>query len=161
MQRRAHFSAHHICTLPQGLVGEHCEPGETWIATARRALVEELGIAPEVVATQRAVLMPGERGEESVLVKTEYPSVQRRELQATAIIAVVLPESVADTIKPDSEVAEMSWRTYGELEALLQSSNRAKALCTADIAKLLRLALDRLHENVPQQNNPREIGRTI
>lgn len=99
----------------QGLVGEHSLPHEPWLATTRRALMEELGLPKSVVAAQRPLVMRGERGEASVLVRTEYTETNRRELQATALVAVVLPDDIIPLIRPDDEVAEMKWQTYGRV----------------------------------------------
>eukprot|EP00035_Acanthoeca_spectabilis_P008717 m.157568 g.157568 ORF g.157568 m.157568 type:complete len:175 (-) comp14472_c0_seq1:2800-3324(-) len=103
------------CPGAWGLVGEHSLPHEPWLATTRRALMEELGLPKSVVAAQRPLVMRGERGEASVLVRTEYTETNRRELQATALVAVVLPDDIIPLIRPDDEVAEMKWQTYGRV----------------------------------------------
>lgn len=107
--------AHSDRMRSQGLVGEHSLPHEPWLATTRRALMEELGLPKSVVAAQRPLVMRGERGEASVLVRTEYTETNRRELQATALVAVVLPDDIIPLIRPDDEVAEMKWQTYGRV----------------------------------------------
>jgi 8-oxo-dGTP pyrophosphatase MutT (NUDIX family) len=97
----------------QGMVGEHSTADEPWLETARRALREELGLPADVVDKQRPRLLLGSGGEQSVLVRTEYTAERRRELQATALVAVVLSDDAVPLITPDDEVAETRWLTYG------------------------------------------------
>eukprot|EP00038_Savillea_parva_P003187 m.122133 g.122133 ORF g.122133 m.122133 type:complete len:292 (-) comp11096_c4_seq1:216-1091(-) len=150
------------CPGVWGLVGSHSLPHETWIETAQRALYEQLGLSREEAEAQQHVLLRGAHGEESVLMRSDYngeSTDKERELQATALVAVVLPDDLVEKIAPVDKEAGVEWVTYGDMESMLAAASTGAKDCSTDIAKLQRVALDRLHEYIPQQNNPREVNR--
>lgn len=133
------------CPNSWSLVGEHSDAGETWMQTARRALVEELHIniasddnhhhqqqrssfANQTNRNTIFNLVPGH----SILVHSHYQDVQRRELQATGLLAIVLDSAHWSKLQPDNEVAKISWLT-------LNRSWYGLELCNPDITALAHL----------------------
>jgi hypothetical protein len=83
--------------------------------------------------------------------------VKRRYLQATAVkhIVVLLPN---DNAEKSLTTRSQRWHGAHTLNSRRFCGRRAVPRCS-EIVNLLRLVRDRLHENIPQQNNPREIHR--
>ena len=133
------------CPGAWSLLGEHSDTGETWIATAQRALLEELQLDnnnnnnnTDPSSDQQFVnLFPGQ----SVLVRTEYVEVHRREMQATGLFAIVLgDEQIKNQMQPDKEVADTAWVDIAELY------NGTRVFCNEQITSLAALVGRRLVE---------------
>lgn len=120
------------CPNAWGLCGEHSDPGEEWADTARRAIQEELDLDDSQLSVVN--LLPGQ----SVLVRTPYTDLGRRELQATGILAVVVTAEEANRIQPDDEVAEMKWVPIDKLETI--------HACNAEISALAKFVGQRLKQ---------------
>ena len=123
------------------LVGEHCDEGETYEATVKRALKEELGIA-SFDGVEVADLLGDEQ---SILVQTPYDA-ERRDLQATAIWAVRLSRRVARAVVYDREVAEAKWIPMADLRDIES--------CTPEITALNRVIRDKLYDAFPRRKGP-------
>lgn len=118
------------CPNVWGLCGEHSDPGEAWVDTARRAIDEELRIKVSKPAVVN--LLPNQ----SVLVRTVYVESGRLEMQATGILTITLTQEQAKRIQPDDEVAEFKWVPLKEFETI-----RA---CNDDITSVTRFVGQRL-----------------
>ena len=125
------------CPGAWGLVGEHNEVGETWKETAIRALSEELKLTLVSSEEQVVNILPGY----SILVRTDYPDMGRRELQATALFAVILNEEQIMQLKPDDEVASIQWAAIHDLYEA-----RKREYCNPDISALAAMVGRRLNE---------------
>jgi len=110
------------CPNAWGLCGEHSDPGEDWVNTASRAILEELHVDDSNISVVN--LLPGQ----SVLVRTPYTDLGRRDLQATGILAVVLTQEQANSIQPDDEVAGIKWALIDELETIHACNDEISAL---------------------------------
>jgi isopentenyldiphosphate isomerase len=122
------------CPGAWGLLGEHSNVGETAVDTVKRAMAEELGFAiqsnhPNVIVRK---LLPNHQ---TVLVRTAYENVQRYDLQATSLFAVIVTEDVANSFRFDDEVANFEWKTIQELQTTV-------FCCNQDIDPLLKLIAD-------------------
>lgn len=122
------------CPGAWGLVGEHSDQGETWIDTARRAMREELNFKDDKHRKLINLL-----SNQSVLVRTHYKEVGRRDLQATGIFAVVISRNEASKIRPDDEVADTKWVPIGELQGM--------HMCNQEITFLTKLVVQLLKRN--------------
>jgi isopentenyldiphosphate isomerase len=118
------------CPGVWGPVGEHSNSGESWEETARRAMREELTLQD---GKHKLVnLLPNQ----SILVRTPYAELRRRELQATGLFAVSLSRDEANEIQPDEEVADVKWVPIQELETMHMCNKEI-----ADLAKLMAQCL--------------------
>ena len=125
------------CPGAWGLVGEHSEEGEPWKQTAIRALSEELQLHLDETQQQGLInLLP----DHSILVRSDYTQVKRKELQATALFAVVLTQEQISQSRPDAEVASVQWVPIGDL------FNNRRQYCNPDISALAALMGRRLRE---------------
>ena len=133
------------CPGAWGLVGEHSEQGESWKDTALRALSEELQLHLEPSSQQQQPqtklvnLLP----HHSILVRTDYTELKRRDLQATALFAIVLTGPDIARLQPDAEVASMQWVPIGDL---LLDTNHKNQYCNPDISALADFVGRRLME---------------
>lgn len=127
------------CGGSWSLMGEHCNPGETWRETVQRGLLEELHLGTSSARQEGKQdyttinLFP----KQSVLVRTRYGQVNRRELQATALFAVILSPD-QQRLEPDDEVAAWKWVALDEL--------MHGTFCNAEITQLSHLVGRRLVE---------------
>jgi len=121
------------CPGAWGLCGEHSDPGEAWVDTARRALQEELQIVDKTLMIVN--LLPNQ----SVLVRTPYTELGRKDLQATGILAVELNQELASSIQPDEEVDEIEWVPIHELQTV--------HACNAEISALAKFVGQRLKQH--------------
>jgi isopentenyldiphosphate isomerase len=122
------------CPGAWGLVGEHSDQGEAWIDTARRAMREELNFKEDKHRKFVNLL-----SNQSVLVRTHYQELGRRDLQATGIFAVVISRKEARKIRLDDEVADTKWVPIGELQGMY--------MCNQEITFLAKLVVQLLKQN--------------
>lgn len=141
------------CPSAWSLVGEHSERAEPWAATARRALVEELGVPSAIVASIEVVQLGA-----PVLFSCDYAREggwltggpkSKRDLQATALLAVTLSAGVERELTFDEDVADHRWLSLSALTRLAFSHEAHAAhaelqFCNPRIRTLLRLAITRL-----------------
>uniref|UniRef100_A0A7S3B1E2 Nudix hydrolase domain-containing protein n=1 Tax=Haptolina ericina TaxID=156174 RepID=A0A7S3B1E2_9EUKA len=159
-----------VVTCPDawGIVGEHSAPSrETWEATARRALHEELGVSKwasvKVDMLGKPVLFRSDYGIEGGLASVNKHQ-RKRDVQATAILVASLPASVAYSLSTDTEVNATRWVTRSLLNMELRTDAWAvgstliyndtspgeippSIFCNAKIRDLLQLALNRLADH--------------
>lgn len=113
------------CPGAWGLCGEHSDPGEPWVETAGRAMREELLL--DHAHHTLVNLLP----QQSLLVRTPYTDLGRRDLQATALFAIRISHAEGNKIQPDEEVAEVKWIPIEELQNV--------HACNAEITDLAKL----------------------
>lgn len=155
------------CPLAWSLVGEHSNVGETWEQTARRSLTEELAV-PTSLRGLRLELLG-----RPVLFRTDYAadggrmegSGRKLDLQATALLAVTLPDGLIPALRFDKDVADTRWTSLKSLERLANAApagplptgaapnggaradgNRT-SLCNPLIRALLALGIARLEQH--------------
>ncbi|MGI9328284.1 MAG: NUDIX hydrolase [Pseudomonadales bacterium] len=94
-------------------VGEHLQPGETYLAAALRGMQEEMGITLEALAMESL----------GAPTAAEYiePGGAQIDREFQQAFRARLPEALgADQIKPDpNEVAQASWYSAAEVRAQL------------------------------------------
>lgn len=137
------------CPGSWGFIGEHSNPGESWIETATRALTEEVNLTGHVPVD----LLHGR----SLLVQTQYLTSNRRELQATKLYHLHLSIDESKGVEGDSEVADMQWLTMSNVSSMLSNSGSSSLLfCTAELASLAVAMVDKVSSKKrrPQHRKP-------
>lgn len=152
MRRSANLKT---CPNAWGLCGEHSDPNESWEDTAQRAIHEELQLSPlKSDGTARTIInlmapvmttnsnrnsssasrTSGGGEGSSLLVQTPYTKLNRYDLQATGLLAVVISYKESLSIQPDDEVAELQWAPISKLQTIhacnIEITNLAKVVGT-------------------------------